>query len=98
MSSRQSALSLQVQHFDKCTFLKIPRPRGVISKTQFNGIGGLRTYIRLTPNADASALGSYGDACIAPPPKRHGESGLQLLARGVAAPRNDVERTECRKH
>jgi hypothetical protein len=29
---------------------------------QFNGIGGLLTYISLMPNADVSALGSYGEA------------------------------------
>jgi hypothetical protein len=40
----------------------------LIPKIQFNGIGGLLTYISLTPNADVSASGSYGEVCIAPPP------------------------------
>jgi hypothetical protein len=84
---------------------------GLISKIQFNGIGGLRTYISLTPNADVSALGSFGDACIAPQPPPtcivlapagvHGtvpsaaEGGVATANAGVASPRNDVERTEC---
>jgi hypothetical protein len=33
-----------------------------VLKIQFNGIGGLLTYISLTPNADVSALGSCGEA------------------------------------
>jgi hypothetical protein len=40
----------------------------LIPKIQFNGIGGLLTYISVTPNADVSASGSYGEVCIAPPP------------------------------